>query len=291
MSDLSAKSQRVATFFDDCPILEDLRHLEEFSFAVRHTTVSALTKPEVQVLIADHLQQEIAAFLTRAEMHELEVLRPRPGDKEISVAYEDDLYHFAAALNATTFAVIRKRSTLEEFHNFYTLVAPFIPELYRSVVNRLEGSTPFKITPYECAYRFKLRLADFRPSGKTHKKRILNTDLMQRLVPVATTPLAELAGDAWARIDVKASAWRSFGEKTRNIWVNLEAPGNRDNATLELAFTYQSTTRSATGGKRTPFDDSILTEYDVALVDFFKTLVLNKLMITWLKDVSFDSAI
>ncbi|MEW6249172.1 MAG: hypothetical protein AB1716_00870 [Planctomycetota bacterium] len=284
------RNARVATFLEDCPILEDLSRIRRFSFAVQHANVSALAQRDFQVLIADHLAQEMAKFVTEQELHQLDCLECEPGEKQIDVTYNDDVCHFQASLNDHIFAVTRKGSTMDEFHRFYGIVAPFLPMLYASTVRRIEevSQSRIKIAPFLCTYRFDFTLSSFKPTGKGRKDRIPNFVLMDRLVPFfSASPFKEMNFSQVSRTDVKLSAWKEFGGAPRDLWFDIKAPANRQCSIMELSFAYQGGTHTDTGGTRKPFDPKTLEEWDVALIDFLKNLVFNKFLMSWLKDVSF----
>lgn len=286
------KINYIENFMDDCPMLEELENISEFAFAVRHPQISALSKPEFQMLITDHIATEISKIVTEQNLHQLDQIEKTPSENQIDVTYGDDICHFQASLNENTFAVVRKGSTVEEFFKFYKAIVPYIPNLYASTSEIIEAASHIKLIPFSCAYRFGIRLTSFRPAGKSRKKKIYNFELMERLLPVISMhegPFAELNSDQLARSDVKVSVWKNFGEKHRNCWFDLQAPGNRNWSTLELVFSIQSGTYTDLNGRRFPFDPESINEWDIALIDFFKTLVLNKFMMVWLKDISFSS--
>lgn len=287
------KLNRVDTFFDDCPILDDITKIQEFAFAVTHTRVSALSKPELQIAIADHISQDLSKFLTEKKLYHHDELSSAPEDHQIDVTYGDDLYHCQASLNDHVFAFRRNPSSMREFITFYRVFAPYCAELYKSTVAMIEGGTPFKISPFSCAFRFKIDLSGFEPAGKTRKSRLYNYELMERLLPMLPPnkgPFAEMNCDQISRSDIKVGVWKLFGENLRNCWFEVQAPANKSWSRLELTFTYQGGTHTGRNGERRPFDPLTLNEWDVALLDFFKGLALNKFLMSWLKDVNFESA-
>ena len=281
-------------FTENNPTFEDIRDIKNFHKIIRFTKIASLASTNVKNAVADLIVKLLVQHLQSVNLFDFASIQVST-EKNVTVAYADDVYHFAIIVNDDSFAFARTASTIEDFLSTCDIMMPFFSAVYEDVVSYIQGAVQnIMFVPHFCGYKFNFTIEDFHPAARGAKTRIPNYELMERLVPSiekAESPVSKMQFARRGRTDLKMSGTLELDKIRWLGWIAIEAPGNQNYSTMDISFELQSSTLDELlgTGKREPFNPQSIESWRTPFIAFLKDRAFCGFLQDWLKDVKVKS--
>lgn len=293
----NAKAMKFEDYTKNHAMFRHLLDIQDFVLSADIPPVPGPLDDHVADLVISGLYDEVRRVIKAANFfHDYELSTVREPDRA-GVTFDDDRYNFEVLWRNGRLLIRRRGSRLKNFHQWYMALMPSAGGIFTSAVAILGNALGRKMELLRAGFQFKFLLYDMTPDTLDAAP-VRNSEIMQRLVRgypnargVVTEAEALPDNMSMGRVDWAVSQWLGGEDQRRNVWYQVEAPGNLEWSSLWLTFQYRAESyTSPTDGTREDFDpDAFLREYEEAYIWFLRDRAILGFLASLLRGYSFKT--
>jgi hypothetical protein len=298
-------------------VLSRVKDINRFAFTVNYQKNGAINQPVAQDALISDGYAALNDLLETSGLHNLHMLESKIrasdrlssglSDNEgpvIEFAFGHDIQHCRFQFYDSSFVILRNSSSFADFYSWYCIIMPEALRLemtFREIIARATGRT---LRPVQSIYDFRFYFSDFKIPDELRRLRRLQPDRQSRNMDVLESIIREFPGpdkvvrlsdQDFYRIDLTVSRREMFeGGITRNTWYFLEAPFNEGGRFIELTAQLRNTSAEILKDGEvlgvSSFDPDFGHDYHIALIEFLRERVMERVMGQLLGNWEFETA-
>ena len=266
--------------YSSSPIFSKLIDIREFTLVANVPPLFTWSDDKLSRKVADRIFEQLREVVRAARFYFDHELKASVDADGVAVTYADDRYDFRVACSGSNIAIVRRGSSLSNFHAWYTALMPSAQGIVTNVANILSQESGRKLDVIRASYRFRFLVYDIQAENGDRKVR--NSEIMRKLLNGFPDEKGKMTTDpavlqTVSRADVSVGRWIGPEHRRRLVRFSVEAPANMEWSSLWFEFTYgsESYTSPDTGVRMEIGAEDVLAEYESAYIDFLRESAIN----------------